>query len=66
LPEDLVHFVDRAVAASRATLLRALSRKWPLVRDFVATAGPVSRASFGAQACDPTARSGPSRDGGHA
>jgi hypothetical protein len=57
LPEEVVRFVDRAVEASRATLLRVLSRNWPRPRENVATAREASRASFGVQAPDLTARS---------
>lgn len=56
LPEKVVRFVDRAVEASRATLLRVLSRNWPRPRENVAAAGEVSRASFGVQVPDLTAR----------
>lgn len=58
LPEEIIRFVDRAVEASRATLLRVLSRNWPRPRENVATVGEVSRASFGVQVPDPTTRSG--------
>ena len=57
LPEEILRFVDRAVEASRATLLRGLSRSWPRLRENVATAGEVSRTSFGVQVPDLTARS---------
>jgi hypothetical protein len=66
LPEEILRFVDRAVAASRATLLRGLSRNWPRLRENVATAGDVSRASFGVQAPDLTARSDADRALRHA
>ncbi|HEY8041702.1 MAG TPA: hypothetical protein VIF15_17980 [Polyangiaceae bacterium] len=48
LPKEFVGFVDRAVEVSRATLLRVLRRNWPRLRENVATAREVSRASFGA------------------
>jgi hypothetical protein len=57
LPEEVVRFVDRALGASRATLLRDLSRIWLRRRENVATVGTVSRASFGAERPDPTAQS---------
>jgi hypothetical protein len=57
--EEIIGFVDRAFEASRASLLRALSRNWPRLREIVAKAGDVSRASFGAQGLDPAARSDP-------
>jgi len=47
LREEIARFVDRAVEASRATLLRDLSRIWPCLREIVAKDGDVSRASFG-------------------
>ena len=57
--EEIIRFVDRAFEASRATLLRDLSRNWPRLREIVAKAGDVSRASFGGQALDSTAGSDP-------
>jgi hypothetical protein len=66
LPEEILRFVDRAVEASRATLLRGLSRSWPRLRENVATAGEVSRTSFGVQAPDLTARSDADRGMRHA
>jgi hypothetical protein len=66
LPEEFVEFVDRAVEASRATLLRVLRRNWPRPRENVATAGAVSRASFGVQPPDLTARSDADRGMRHA
>jgi hypothetical protein len=47
LPEEFARFVDRAVEASRASLLRDLSRIWPRFRENLAKAGTASRASFG-------------------
>src|SRR5271170_1427230 len=49
LPEEIVQFLDRAVAASRATLLLDLSRIWPRLCENVAKAGGVSRASVAAK-----------------
>jgi hypothetical protein len=57
LPMDLVGFVDRALEASRASLLRDLRRRWPRPRVTVATPLAVSRATFGVQMCDPTGKS---------
>jgi hypothetical protein len=57
LPEDLTRFVDRAIEASRASLLHDLRRKWPRPRAVVAMPRAVSRASFGVQMCDPTGES---------
>lgn len=52
--------MDRAVEASRATLLRDLTLKWPRVRELLVTggeAGDVSRASFPGQVSDLNAQS---------
>jgi hypothetical protein len=59
LPEEVAELVERAFEASRATLLRDLSRNWPRLRENVAKAGPVSRASFGGQGPDSPAKSDP-------
>ena len=52
LPDKIIHFVDRALEASRASLLRDLRREWLRLRDNVATPGPVSRGSFASQGPD--------------
>lgn len=43
---EIAKIVDCAVEASRATLLRDLSRKWPRLREILVTGGDVSRSSF--------------------
>lgn len=58
LHEEVLQIVDRVLDVSRAILLRDLRRSWPQPRGIVAKAGRVSRATFGAQVCDPTAESG--------
>jgi len=55
--EEVAQFVDRAVAASRATLLRDLRREWPRLREILVTGRDVSRASFRGQVLDLTAQS---------
>lgn len=64
--EEIIRFVDRAFEASRASLLRDLSRHWPRLREMVAKGGDVSRASFGGQVLDSTAGSDPERARRHA
>jgi tRNA A-37 threonylcarbamoyl transferase component Bud32 len=44
--EEIAKIVDRAVEASRATLLRDLGREWPRLHEILVTGGDVSRASF--------------------
>jgi len=66
LLEEVVRLVDRAVEASRASLLRDLSRIWPRFRQNLAKDGTASRASFGDQGLDPPAESGPDPAGRHA
>jgi hypothetical protein len=64
--EEFARFVDRAVEASRATLLRDLRREWPRLCEILVTGGEVSRASFRGQAADLTAQSATIVDGCHA
>jgi hypothetical protein len=52
LPDKITQFVDRAIEASRASLLRDLRREWLRLRKNVAMPGPVSRRSFAAQVPD--------------
>jgi hypothetical protein len=52
LPDKIIQFVDRALDASRATLLRDLRREWPRLRANVATPTPLSRRSFASQDAD--------------
>ena len=66
LPEEIIPFLDHAVAASRATLLRDLRRNWPRLCENVAKTGGVSRTSFGGQVPDSPAGSAPDRAGRHA
>ena len=66
LLEEVVRLVDRAVEASRASLLRDLSPIWPRFRQNLAKDGTASRASFGDQGLDPPAESGPDPAGRHA
>jgi hypothetical protein len=66
LPDEFARFVDRAVEASRATLLRDLSRIWPRLRENLAKTGTASRASFDGQVPDLTVKSTPNRAGRHA
>jgi hypothetical protein len=54
LPDKIVQFVDRALEASRASLLRDLRREWLRLRETLAMPGPVSRGSFAAQVPDLT------------
>jgi hypothetical protein len=57
--KEIVRFVDRAFAVSRATLLRDLGRSGPHLREKRAKAGRRSRASFGGQGLDLPGHSGP-------
>lgn len=66
LPAEVIKFVDRAVDRSRASLMRDLLRFWPLQREIVASAGEVSRTSFGGQAMASSTGSGTLVDDGHA
>jgi hypothetical protein len=66
LLEEVARLVDRAVEASRASLLRDLGRIWPQFRQNLAKGGTASRASFGGQVLDPPAKLGPDRAGRHA
>jgi hypothetical protein len=59
LREEFARLVDRAVEASRASLQRDLSRIWPRFCANLAKAGTASRASFGGQVGEFTARSEP-------
>jgi hypothetical protein len=63
---EIAQLVDQVVAVSRATLLRDLRRRWPRLREILATGGEVSRASFRGQGTDPTAQSGGVMDARHA
>jgi hypothetical protein len=66
LLEEVARFVDRAVEASRASLLRDLSRIWPQLRQDLAKDGTASRASFDGQVLDLPVRSGPNLAERHA
>jgi len=64
--KEFAQIVDRIVEASRATLLRDLTRKWPRLREILAMGGGVSRASFLGQVPDPTTQSAGGADTRHA
>jgi len=64
--EEIGQIVHRAVEASRATLMRDLSRIRPLLRKILAEEETASRASFGGQARDLPGGSDPSLATRHA
>jgi 2-oxo-4-hydroxy-4-carboxy--5-ureidoimidazoline (OHCU) decarboxylase len=64
--EEVARFVHRAVEASRATLMRDLSRNWPRLLQLAAEGGDTSRASFGGQVVDLPGRSDPNLATRHA
>jgi len=59
--KEIAQIVDRTFEASRASLLRDLSRKWPHLREILATDGTASRASFRGQVPESPAKSGADR-----